>query len=87
MPAFNEVFIHKTLQPVEYDQLISKGYFKLKIQLTLEHLRMFQSQYRVGDAFKFRLPSNTDIETAITSIDTGEPHGDTYTVFIGFTLM
>ena len=87
MPAFKEVFIHKKLQTIEYEQLMSKGYFKLKIELSVEHLKMFQSQYRVGDTFRFHSPTDIDLETTITSIDTGEPHGETYRVFIGFTLM
>ena len=87
MPSFEEVFIHKTLQPVEYEQLVSKGYLKLKIELSLEHLRIFEAQYRVGDKFTFHSPIETDVHTSITSVDTGEPHGDNYKVFIGFTLM
>jgi hypothetical protein len=87
MPAFEEVFIHKKLQPVEYHQLISKGYLKLKIELSLEHIRVFQAQYRVGDKFTFHSSASIDVSTSITSIDTGEPHGMNYKVFIGFTLM
>jgi hypothetical protein len=87
MPAFEEIFIHKKLQLIEYDQLTSKGYFKLKIELSVEHLRMFQSQYKVGDRFTFHSPTSTDLNTTITSIDTGEPHDEVYKVFIGFTLM
>jgi hypothetical protein len=87
MPAFEEVFIYKTLQPVEYEQLVSKGYLKLKIELSVEHFRTFQAQYKVGDVFTFHSPIETNVSTSITSIDTGEPHGDNYKVFIGFTLM
>ena len=87
MPAFKDVFILKKLQPVEYEQLTSKGYFKLKIELSLEHLKMFQERYNVGDTFTFHSPSNAELRTTLTSIDTGEPHGDVYKLFIGFTLM
>ncbi|MFZ6012715.1 MAG: hypothetical protein ACOYXT_20385 [Bacteroidota bacterium] len=87
MPAFKEIFIQKKLQQVEYNQLSSKGYLKLKIELTLEHLRMFQAQYRVGDSFTFHSPNGSNMKTFITSIDTGEPHDNVYKVFIGFTLM
>jgi hypothetical protein len=86
MPAFKEVFIKKKLQPIEFEQLTSKGYLKLKIELTLEHLRMFQAEYRVGDVFTFHL-ENSNLSTSITSIDTGEPHDEIYKVFIGFTLL
>lgn len=87
MPSFKEVFIHKKLESLEYDQLISKGYLKLRIELSLEHLRDFQSGYRVGDTFTFHYPTQQNLKTRITSIDTGEPHGDVYRVFIGFTLI
>ena len=87
MPAFKDIFIHKTLQPIEYEQLMSRGYLKLKIELTIEHLRMFQTEYRVGDKFIFHAPDGSDLKTTITSIDTGEPHGEVYKLFIGFTLM
>jgi hypothetical protein len=87
MPAFTELVIHKNLQPIEYDQLVTKGYLKLRIELTLEHLRTFQNQYKVGDEFTFHSPASTNITTRITSIDTGEPHGSVYRVFIGFTFL
>lgn len=86
MPAYKEVFIQKKLEAIEYDQLVSKGYLKLRIELSLEHLREFQSGYRVGDTFTFHYPTREDLKTKITSIDTGEPHSDIYRVFIGFTL-
>lgn len=87
MPSFKDVFIVRKLQSSEHEQLMTKGYFKLKIQLSLEHLRMFQAQYKIGDKFIFHSPANADIGTTITSIDIGEPHGDNYKVFIGFTLL
>jgi hypothetical protein len=86
MPAFKEVFIQKQLEPLEYNQLLSKGYLKLRIDLSLEHLRMFQSQYRVGDTFTFQYPSKDNIDAKITSVDTGEPEGDVYRIYIGLTL-
>lgn len=87
MPAYKEVFIQKKLESIEYEQLVSKGYLKLRIELSLEHLREFQSGYRVGDTYIFKYPTKNDLNTKITSIDTGEPHGDIYRVFIGFTLI
>jgi hypothetical protein len=45
MPAFKELFIQKRLEPMELDQLLLRGYLKLRIELSLEHLRMFQSEY------------------------------------------
>ena len=87
MPSFKDVFIVRKLQSTEHEQLMTKGYFKLKIQLTLEHLRMFQGRYKIGDKFIFHSPADTEVTTTITSIDTGEAHGDNYKVFIGFTLL
>jgi hypothetical protein len=87
MPAFKDVFIHKTLQSIEFEQLMSRGYLKLKIELHVEHFRMFETEYRVGDKFIFHSPDNSDLKTTITSIDRGEPHGEIFKVFIGFTLM
>jgi hypothetical protein len=87
MPAFKDVFIHKKLQSIEYEQLMSRGYLKLKIELSVEHLSLFQAEYKVGDKFIFHSQQETDLKTTITSIDTGEPHGTNYKVFIGFTLM
>lgn len=87
MPEYSEAIVRKILLPAEHDQLFSKGYLKLKIELTLEHLRMLQSEYKVGDQFIFYSRNNSTVETLITSIDTGEPHGENYKVFIGFTLV
>jgi hypothetical protein len=87
MPAFKDVFIHKKLQSIEYEQLMSRGYLKLKIELSVEHLNLFQAEFKVGDKFIFHSHHETDLRTTITSIDTGEPHGENYKVFIGFTLM
>ncbi|HYC84740.1 MAG TPA: hypothetical protein VEB86_05935 [Chryseosolibacter sp.] len=87
MPAFKEIFIHKKLQPIEYEQLMSKGYLKLKIELSHDHWQLFETEYKVGNTFTFHSPAHTDIRTSITSIDRGEAHGDVYKVFIGFTLL
>lgn len=87
MPAFKDVFIHRKLQSIEYEQLMSRGYLKLKIELSVDHLKLFETEYQVGDKFMFHSPHNTDLNTTITSIDTGEPHGENFKVFIGFTLM
>lgn len=87
MPAFADIFVHKKLQPIEEEQLLGKGYLKLKIEFSLEHLRLFQAEYLIGDHFIFYTSKNTEITTLVTSIDTGEPHGEIYRVFIGFALV
>ena len=87
MPAFQEVFIDKRLLDTEYKELVSKGYLKLKIELSSPHLKQFNSQYKVGDEMIFHTDGRADIKTRITSIDTGEPHGANHKVFIGFTLV
>ena len=86
MPAF-QIFTDKTLLRTEYQELVNKGYFKLKIELSGDHLNEFKSKYKTGDQFTFHSPDgNEDVKTAITSIDIAEPHDNIYKVFIGFTL-
>jgi len=87
MPAFQEIFIDKKLLDVELNELLNKGYLKLKIELSLPHLTEFQSQYRIGDEMTFHASDNIDVKTRITTIDIAEPHGAYYKLFIGFTLV
>ena len=87
MPSFADLVIHKNLQVIEYEQLLAKGYLNVRIELSLEHLREFQALHRVGDVFTFHSPTAGDVKTAITSIDTGQPFGNNYRIYIGFTLL
>ena len=87
MPSFADLVIHKNLQAIEYEQLLAKGYLNVRIELSLDHLREFQSLYRVGDIFTFHAPSAADVKAVITSIDTGRPFGINYRIYIGFTLL
>ena len=85
MPAFHDIFIRKQLEVAEYEQLETKGYLKLRIELSLEHVRQFSSAYKVGDYFNFISPDEVVLPTRISSIDIGEPFNSNYKVFIGFT--
>jgi hypothetical protein len=85
MMAYNP-YISRTLQKAEHDQLLAKGYFKLKLELSLEHVQIFKKEVRVGDKFIFHSPSEQDVPTTVTSIDIGQGHDDVYKIFIGFTL-
>jgi len=86
MPAYYDIFIAKQLQFAEYHQLTSKGYLKVRVELSLEHVKQFTSTYKVGDAFVFISPDQLELHTRITSIDVGESYNSNYKVFIGFTL-
>jgi hypothetical protein len=86
MPAYYDIFVAKQLQFAEYQQLISKGYLKVRVGLSLEHVKQFTSTYKVGDAFVFVSPDKRDLPTRISSIDVGESYNSNYKVFIGFTL-
>ena len=87
MPSFEDLVISKNLQAIEYEQLLAKGYLNVRVELSLGHLREFQSLYSVGDVFTFHTPSAMDVKTVITSIDIGPPFGQNYRIYIGFTLL
>lgn len=46
MPAFQEVFIDKQLLETEYRELITKGYLKIKMDLSVDQLKAFSTQYK-----------------------------------------
>jgi hypothetical protein len=86
MPAYYDIFVAKQLRSAEYQQLISKGYLKVRVELSLEHVKQFAATYKVGDPFIFVSSENEKIQTRITSIDVGESYNSNFKVFMGFTL-
>ena len=84
---YNDLFIQRNLQNAEYRQLLDKGYFKLRIALDSDRLRMFHAEFRVGDEIILHAPDKSDVAVKISSVDTGEPSDNICKVFVGFTLI
>lgn len=69
----------------EYNQLLDKGYLKVKFLLPLTSLKNFDLQYRLGTEVIFK-HSSIDIKTNVSSIEVSEEMDDKCRIYIGFTL-
>lgn len=84
---YDEVFIQRKLQDAEYNLLLDRAYFKLRLEVDCDRLNRFNVEYHVGDEIVFHSPHKADVMVKISSIDLGELSGSNRRVFVGFTLI